>query len=848
MGDPSAPARLVRAFERDPRALLGDAEGWLTFIEGARKTGPARGKLAEPRLEQVLEAVHDRMRSLGEVHLSLDREVVTIVVTARWPDGAGLAYRVRALPGRDALWYRERGRPGRLPWYMVARQRGGRIDVETVTGDRSQRRMRALEGEPVLRRMYDGAVASWRKEKRLPPSAGPVPATAQGCKRRRPVPHASAADTWAGATWEALHMRTEGPLYFRYSFVASAPGEPARFTARATADLDCDGVLPAAASNAYEPWSEDPMKPLDVVPIEAPPEDQRARRAADFAEAGTRKTRYSLPDRLDSSSPVGYRTRVSLTRGQAAEAVALLSMGRPTGFAPAAPVSEQALFEECALGVLSSRQSTNFRGLRQVSFGPARSGEIQSLLARLRGAEAAPLGGAAYTHLVLGRPYRNPFTMLLTLVGHRPLTSPFSVAKRLFRKRLRFIDDIPTIGFLPHLHVGILADAMERAAVVASAGQRRALGLMAPFCGASREANRDTIRQLEKLCGLGAAERAAGWRLALAVQVGDALPDERVALSDTTARRLGANLLAFRSERIQPGVNQEDRAPPAYQVRQDMDVPEALTVMGGRAAYNAFEHWTGVGREDGKSLLLLDRIDVLTPHGKARLRSIRGTNEAITDRVVREMPVWADLPTGRAFSRNAERGRKAFALAGQRIYIGGLSRPECEAAGLDWEAAVRAVGAAAARGGLYAELMGATGIPDDCDLLAGICLMAGPVNQNDIGKTYYGIPDLLAERYADRNPTALLVWTLKAKTVADPIGNEEQLLNAKRKGALVDLRPGPHEVVSIDKSGLQPMRSRAGRVNAERAFADVGNFVTSPDGTPIPGNAGEPWSGELSVW
>ena len=590
------------------------------------------------------------------------------------------------------------------------------------------------------------------------------------------------------------------------------------------------------------------MKPLEVVQIEAPPPGQRVRRHAEFAKEGTRKTRYSLPDSLDSPSPVGYRTRVSLTAEQAAEAVALLALERPTGFADATPVREQALFEECALGVLSSRQSTNFRGLRQVTFGPGRSAELRALLGELSGREAEPLAGAAYTHLVLGRPYRNPFTMLLTLVGHKPLTSALTVARRLLQKRLRFIDDIPTIGYLPHLHVGILAEAMERAAVIASEGSRRALGLMAPLCGAGRERNKATIRKLEKLCGLTAKERAVGWRLALAVQVGDALPDERVQLAPETARRLGANLLAFRSERIQPGVNQEEAAPPAYQVRQDMDLPEALTTMTGRAAYNAFEHWSGAQREASKSLLLLDRIDVLTPHGKARLRTIRGQNETITDRVVKEMPLWADLPTGRAFSRNAERGRKAFALAGQRIYIGGLSRPEVEAAGLDWAATVRAVGAAAARGALYAELMGATEIPDDCDLLAGICLMAGPVNQNDIGKTYYGVPDLLAEAYGDRDPTALLVWTLKAKTVADPIGNEEQLLNPKRKGALVDLRPGPHEVVTVEIDGLRPMRLRGQRVNAERAYGDVGNFVTAPDGTPIPGNSGEAWPDDGTVF
>jgi cyclophilin family peptidyl-prolyl cis-trans isomerase len=567
---------------------------------------------------------------------------------------------------------------------------------------------------------------------------------------------------------------------------------------------------------------------------------------------GERKTRYSLPSRLQSASPVGYRTRLSFTPcAEAEQAVQLLSMTRPTGFAPTAPVTEQQLFEEASLGVLSARQSTNFRGFRQVTFGPEKSEEIRSLLAMLNAREAEPLAGAAYTHLVLGRPYRNPFTMLLTLVGHRPGLSPFSVATaRLFQKRTRFIDDIPTIGYLPHLHTGILADAMERAAVIASVGERRALGFMAPFCGAAQKANKSAIRALEKLCGLTAAERAIGMGLALAVQVGGALPEERIPLTPEAARRIGANLLAFRSERIQPGVNQEDTAPPAYQGRQDMDVSPALTEMAGRAGYNAFTHWVPVARDRSKSLLLVDRIDVLTPGGKARLRAIRGNNNAITDRVIKEMPLWADLPTGRAFSRNAERGRKAFALVGQRIYIGGLSQPEVESAGLDWHAAVRAVGAAASRSALYAELMGATEIPEGCDLLAGVCLMAGPVNQNDIGKTYYGMPDLLADTWPDRSPTSLLVWTLKAKTVADPIGNEEQLLNDKRKGALVDLRPAPHEVVAVAQGGKRvPLRQKGKQINEERAFGDQGNFVRDPDGRGIPGNEGAAWAGsERPVW
>ncbi|MFW5967871.1 MAG: hypothetical protein ACOCV2_10150, partial [Persicimonas sp.] len=67
-------------------------------------------------------------------------------------------------------------------------------------------------------------------------------------------------------------------------------------------------------------------------------------------------------------------------------------------------------------------------------------------------------------------------------------------------------------------------------------------------------------------------------------------------------------------------------------------------------------------------------------------------------------------------------------------------------------------------------------------------------------------------------------------------------LNTDRKGALVDLRPGPHEVVSIKQdSTLSPLRKRGDQTNRERAFWDVHNFAESDDGDPIAGNEGEPW-------
>ncbi|MBA2665190.1 MAG: hypothetical protein H0U74_23080 [Bradymonadaceae bacterium] len=593
------------------------------------------------------------------------------------------------------------------------------------------------------------------------------------------------------------------------------------------------------------------QKLVEPVPIAVP--DVRAKRGAEFAAPGERRTRYSLPTGLETASPVGYRTRVSLSLEETRQALSLLSLERPTAFLAPLPVREGELFEESALGIVSARQSTNYRGHRQVSFGPEDSERIKHVLRSLRHLDAPVLDQAAYTHVVLSRPYRTPFTMLLTLIGHAPVASLLTVPVRAFRKRFQHVDDIPTIGYLQQLHIGILADAMERAAVVASNGQRRAQVFSAPFCSAPRrEDNRPMLRALEEMCGLTVAERSAGWRVALVAQVGQARVEERVALSEGLCRKLGANMMAFRSERIQPGINHEEKAPEPYQARQQMDVPDDLTVMAGRAAYNAFAHWTGCERERSKELLLLERIDVLTPGGKERIREVRQMLDAVTDRVMKNIPLWADLPVGKAFSRNASRGKKAFGLAGQRIYIVGLSRKEIEAEGLDWEASVRAVGAAAARSGLVAEIMGVTELPDDCDLLAGLCLMAGPVNQNDIGKSFYGDQDLLARQFGDRDPTSLLVWTLKAKTVADPIGNEEQLMNAAQKGSLVDLRPGPHQVVMLRQDGrLQAMRSAHGRVNAERAFYDVGNFVTAADGREIPGNRGAPWSKsarEAVVW
>lgn len=583
-------------------------------------------------------------------------------------------------------------------------------------------------------------------------------------------------------------------------------------------------------------------KPLEVVSIAPPPMELRRKRRTEPVKPGEKASRYTLPAMLDSAAPVGYRTRPSLTRAEAEQALQLLSLPRPSVFGPNRPVTEQELFEEASLGVLTARQSTNFNGHRQTTFGPETSMRIGHILRGLRHCEADVLDNVAYTHVVLSRPYRTPFTLLLTFVGHKPVLSLGTVPMRVWDKRVHHSDDIPTIGYLQHLHVGILADAMERAAVVASSGRRMAQVFQAPFCGRGRKDNKPLLHALEELVGITLQDRSLGWKVALVVQVGWVHQNERIAIAPDTCRKVGAALMALRSERILPGVNAEEKAPPEYQTAQGMDVPNELTVQAGRAAYNAFAHWTQVDRARAKELLLLDRVDVMTPDGEARLKQMRDEQNLVTDKLIAQLPLWIDLPTGKAMSRNAERGRKAFALVGQRIYIVGVSARDLERAGLDWDHAVRAVGAAVARSALYAELMGLVELPDDCDLLCGICVMAGPVNQNDIGKQFYGIADLLTRTWAEREPTSLLVWTLKAKTVADPIGNEEQLQSAARQGALVDLRAGPHDICKVEEAGeLVPMRQRGGRKNQERAFAEVGNFATGPDGQEIAGNRGSAW-------
>jgi len=595
------------------------------------------------------------------------------------------------------------------------------------------------------------------------------------------------------------------------------------------------------------------------VPIPAPARPRQ--RLARLCDPGEKRSRHHLPERLESSSPLGYRTRVSLAPEEARLALALPSRAEARRFMDTATpyrTLESTLFEEAALGVLVSRQSTNFFGQRQVTLGPSWSGKVEALLDALEGREGAVLRGAAHTHLWLGRPYQTPFTALLTFVGHPPLADVLTVPFRALRKGVAGHADIPSIGWLPHVHAGILSEQVSRAVALAHAGRMGVRTFLRPFVGEAAQRNAPLLSDLEKAAGLNVLDtRLGGWRLMGVTQVGVLPPGDRLPFADLDdalpngrsrmARRIAATAMAFRSERVLPGhllgVELPENVPWIYREPEETTVPQALMDEVLRAARDAFEERLGYGVPEGvRDALLVHEIDTTSAPGQTEITLIRQELDEVTQRIRKNLPVWADAVSLGALARLVEQGTKAFALSGQRVVIFGLDGELLRGTGVDFEHAVRAVGAAIARACWIFEIAGSTEIPEGADLLGGVCAMAGPVNLNDIGKSFYGHADLLRRNYGQGLPTSLAVVCFKAKTPADPIGNEEQLLNRTKRGPLVDLRKGPHEAVALrasPESRVVPMR--ADPVSRERAFHDVGNFVAGPDGREIEGNRGVPY-------
>lgn len=70
------------------------------------------------------------------------------------------------------------------------------------------------------------------------PSAGPTPAHIP-CGRK---PHAADVQLWQSPGWKELGFSIGEKFRYQYQIISSGTGPGARFTIRAHADLDCDGV------------------------------------------------------------------------------------------------------------------------------------------------------------------------------------------------------------------------------------------------------------------------------------------------------------------------------------------------------------------------------------------------------------------------------------------------------------------------------------------------------------------------------------------------------------------------------------------------------------------------------
>lgn len=109
------------------------------------------------------------------------------------------------------------------------------------------RRSQAIEGEMMVRRLSQGAVAAFHQNAvsldtdvpRFPgPSVGPTPPLGTCCKDGdKCVPQAS---YWAHTTWNALQFAVTDPHQFSYQYQVADDGRS--FIARALGDLDCDGI------------------------------------------------------------------------------------------------------------------------------------------------------------------------------------------------------------------------------------------------------------------------------------------------------------------------------------------------------------------------------------------------------------------------------------------------------------------------------------------------------------------------------------------------------------------------------------------------------------------------------
>ena len=76
--------------------------------------------------------------------------------------------------------------------------------------------------------------------KQFPGDEGATPGTTC-CSDAAAPKCAPKSDYWTTEGWKALHFQLTDPHYYRWSFASAGTNLTSKFTAQATADLDCDG-------------------------------------------------------------------------------------------------------------------------------------------------------------------------------------------------------------------------------------------------------------------------------------------------------------------------------------------------------------------------------------------------------------------------------------------------------------------------------------------------------------------------------------------------------------------------------------------------------------------------------
>jgi hypothetical protein len=108
------------------------------------------------------------------------------------------------------------------------------------------------EAKRNLRKLADSSASYFAEEKMsrdggalprsFPESVGRTPTQRPACRDGKPARIMPDARTFNASTWQALNFSVDDPFFVQYEYVSSGTGAAAKFTARAIADADCDGV------------------------------------------------------------------------------------------------------------------------------------------------------------------------------------------------------------------------------------------------------------------------------------------------------------------------------------------------------------------------------------------------------------------------------------------------------------------------------------------------------------------------------------------------------------------------------------------------------------------------------